>query len=487
MEIAIKKVHGVRRKMLLGQFMFESLFTNSMALIFSAILIIISMPSLSLLVDSELLFLPLGKVYFWVAVGFIFMVGVLLSGFYPAFVLSSFKPIEMLKGKLNNKKSSPLSFLVITQLVMSLFLIISTLTVYKQIQFMQSQPLGIDIDDKIVLKFPAKTENIEQKIKSFTEKLKSHHDVKSVTLSGSIPGMEVGMFASNKLKSASEDKNRLYEMLTVDYDYLDTYKIDLLAGRSYDKSYGDETSKIIINKTALKFLEIDNAKDAIGKEVLLEGQPEPFKIIGVTENWHQKSLTNNYTPIMFLLNGTIEWIPPTYITVNFTKNNIDDLISGIRKTWKSYFENSSFDYFFADNFYDAQYRTDKNHETILTSLTLLALVLTCLGLYALTVLTVHKRTKEIGIRKVLGANNLKLVAMLSKDFIKLAFIAFLIVIPIAWYLMTTWLQEFAFHIGIQWEVFIIAGFTVLIITLATISFQSFKAANANPVKSLSTE
>ena len=488
-EIAIKKVHGVGRKMLLGQFMFESFFTNTMALVFSVVLIFIALPSLNHLVDSELLLLPLSQSFFWIAAGLIFVIGVLLSGFYPAFVLSSFKPMEMLKGKLKgvNKKRSPLSFLVIVQLVMSLFLIIGTLTVYNQIQFMQTQSLGVNIDDKVVLKFPAKTENIAQKIKSFTENLKSHHDIENVTLSGSIPGMEVATFASNKLKSATADKNRLYEMLTVDYDYLDTYKIGVIEGRSYDKSYGDEKNKIMVNESALKSLEIPNAKAAIGKEVLLEGQPEPFKIIGVTENWHQKSLNNSYTPIMFVLNGTIGWIPPSYITVNFSGNNVEGLMAGVEETWKTYFENSSFDYFFADSFYNAQYKSDKNHGTLLTFFTILALIVTCLGLYALTALTAHKRTKEIGVRKVLGANTLELVAMLSKDFFNLTLIAFVIVIPIAWYLMNTWLQGFAFHVGMQWEVFLIAGFIVLIITLATISFQSFKAANANPIRSLKTE
>ena len=489
MEIAIKKVHGIGRKRLLGQFMFESFFTNSIAFIFSVILIFIALPSLSHLVDSELLFLPLSQSYFWMVSGLIFIVGILLSGFYPAFVLSSFKPIEMLKGKLkaSNKKVSPLSFLVIVQLVMSLFLIIGTLTVYSQIQFMQTQPLGVNIDDKVVLKFPAKTEDMEQKIKSFIENLKSRHDIKNVTLSGSVPGMEVAMFASNKLKSATADKNRLYEMLTVDYDYLNTYQIDVLEGRSYNRSYGDEINKIMINEASLEFLEIPNAKDAIGKEVLLEGQSEPFKIIGVTENWHQKSLNNRHTPIMFILNGAIEWVPPAYITVNFTSNNIDDLLYGIRNTWKMYFENSSFDYFFADSFYGAQYRSDKNHGTILTFFSILALIVTCLGLYALTALTAYKRTKEIGVRKVLGANTLVLVAMLSKYFMNLILIAILVVIPIAWYLMNAWLQGFAFHMNMPWDIFLIAGFTVLIVTLATISFQSFKVATANPIKSLRTE
>ena len=352
---------------------------------------------------------------------------------------------------------------------------------------MQTQPLGVNIDNKVVIKFPARTDGMQEKLKSFTEALKNRHDVKGVTLSGSVPGMEVAMFASNKLKSDSANKNRLYEMLTVDYDYLETYNIAVLEGRSYDKSYGDEKRKIMINEACLKSLEISSAQEAVGKEVYLEGQPEPYRIIGVTENWHQKSLNNGYTPIMFILNGTIGWIPPAYITVSSNGKNADHLISGIEGVWRTYFENSSFDYFFTESFYNAQYKNDKNHGTILTFFTVLALLVTCLGLFALTALTAQKRTKEIGVRKVLGANTLELVSMLSKDFINLTVIAFLIAAPLGWYAMSLWLQGFAFHIGIQWEIFIIAGIAVLSVTLVTISIQSFRAANANPIKSLRTE
>lgn len=488
LEIAIKKVYGVEKRILLGQFLFESLLVSTVALLIAIVLIITAIPSLNNLVDSKLLFLPLSHSSFWIGALIIFLMGVILSGFYPAFILSSFKTINMLQGKLKvNHKVSPLSFLVVVQLMISLFLMIGTITVYKQIKFMQDQSLGVNITNKIVVKFPAKTENMEYKLKSFSEALKNVSNIKNVTLSGSVPGMEVPMAISNKLKSATADKNRLYQMITVDYDYIDTYDIKLIAGRSYNKSFGDEKQKILINETSLKLLEIQDAKDAIGKEVLLETRSEPFEIIGVTEDWHQMSLNNDYTPIMFLLNGTIEWIPPSYITISANNDKVGDVLPTMKKTWSTYFPNSSLDYFFVDDFYNSQYARDKNDYTIFTIFTILALIITCLGLYALTFLTANKRIKEIGVRKVLGANAMSIVIMLSKHFIYLILIAVLIITPIAWYFMNQWLQGFAFHINVQWYVFIFSSIAVTIITIVTVSSQAIKAAMSNPIKSLRTE
>lgn len=488
-EIAIKKVHGAGKKRIIEQFLFEAFITNGIALLLSVVFIVLALSSLSFFKESNIMLLPLKHLYFWLMVLMAFVVGVLLSGFYPAFVISSFKSIEMLKGKLqsNTKKLTPLSFLVVIQLALSLFLIVGTLTVYLQVKFMQTQPLGIDISDKLVLKFPAKTEAMEQKLVSFSEALKSRADIKEVTVSGAVPGMEVAMFASNKLKSDSDSQNRLYEMLTVDFNYLEAYNVHLLAGRFFDKSYGAESHNIVVNESALKPLEIISPNEAIGKEVYVEGQQQPFKIIGVTENWHQKSLNNDYTPIMFIMNGAVSWIPPSYITIHYASNNIDHLISGIEKTWFSYFENSSFDYFFNDQFYAAQYKSDKNHSAILTLFTVLALIITCLGLYALMSHVVRRRTKEIGVRKVLGANEVKVVVLLSKQFLNLVLVAFIIMAPIAWYVMGLWLQNFTFHIGVQWWVFVVAGVSLLGVTLFTVGQQSLKAALINPVKSLRTE
>ena len=488
-EIAIKKVQGVKKKELFYQFMFESLLMNLLALILAVILIIIALSGIHNLVDLKLFFRPLGQLQFWIMALLIFGICVFLSGFYPAFVLSSLKPVLLLKGKLRvgTSKISPLSFLVVLQLGLSLFLIMGTLTIYKQIKFMQTQPLGVNINQKMILKFPVGADNMNHKLESFSNELKSRNDVKNVSLSGAIPGMDIPIAAANKLKSATDDKNRLFKMLPVDYYFLDTYKINLIEGRFFDKNFGDEKHKIVINKAALKSLEINNAKDAIGKEVLLEEQPTPHIIVGVTENWHQQGLNNGYTPVIFLLNGTIGWIPTNYITISLSTNRIDNFVLETKKVWSSHFKKTSFDYFFGDSFYNEQYNRDKNDGKILTFFTLLALLVTCMGLYALAALVANKRTKEVGVRKALGAKTTELVILLSKDFLNLVLIAFFIVTPIAWYLIAKWLQNFAFHIDLPWYIFIIAGIIILMITLLTVSFQSYKAASVAPVKSLREE
>ncbi len=488
-EIAIKKVQGVKNKGLFYQFMFESLLMNILALVLAAILIVIALSGLNNLVDLKLFFMPLSQFGFWALAILVFGICVFLSGFYPAFILSSLKPASLLKGKLRVGKSkiSPLSFLVVLQLGLSLFLIIGTLTIYKQIKFMQTQPLGVNINQKMVLKFPIGIDNLYHKLESFSNELKSRNDVENVSLSGAVPGMDIPIAAANKLKSASDDKNRLFKMFPVDYYYLDTYKINLIEGRFFDKSFGDEKHKIVINKSALKSLEINNAKEAIGKEVLLEEQPIPYTIIGVTENWHQQGLNNGYTPVIFLLNGVIGWIPTNYITISLSTNRIDDFVLATKKVWNSHFKKTSFDYFFGDSFYNEQYKRDKNDGKMLTFFTLLALLVTCMGLYALAALVANKRTKEVGVRKALGAKTSELVILLSKDFLNLVLIAFFIVTPVAWYLINKWLENFAFHIALPWYLFIVAGIIILMITLLTVSFQSYRAASVEPVKSLREE
>ncbi|WP_010178418.1 ABC transporter permease [Aquimarina agarilytica] len=488
-EIAIKKVQGVKKKKLFNQFMFESLLMNVLALILAVVLIVIALSEISNLVDLKLFFLPLKQFRFWAIAMLVFGICVFLSGFYPAFILSSLKPGLLLKGKLRVGKSkiAPLSFLVVLQLGLSLFLIIGTLTIYKQIKFMKTQPLGLNVNQKMILKFPVGTDNMYHKLESFSKELKSRTDVENVSLSGAVPGMDIPIAAANKLKSATDDKNRLFKMLPVDYHYLDTYKINLIAGRFFDEDFGGEKQKIVINKSALKLLEIKNAEEAIGKEVLLEEQSIPFIIVGVTENWHQQGLNNGYTPVIFLLNGVIEWIPANYITISLSTNKIDDFVDITKKIWNTHFKKTSFDYFFGDSFYNEQYIRDKNDGKMLTFFTLLALLVTCMGLYALAALIGNKRTKEVGVRKALGAKTSELVILLSKDFLKLVLIAFLIVLPVAWYLVAEWLKNFAFHISIPWHLFILSGIIILTITLLTVSFQSYRAAIADPVKSLKEE
>ncbi len=486
-EIAIRKFNGAGRKMLFQQFILESAVVNVLALILSFGLVIVALPYFRLFTDSQLTLSLLDEKLFWVTCLSVFIFGAFTSGFYPAVVLSSFKPINSIKGHVTSHKHtfSPAKVLMVIQFAMSLFLITGTVIVYRQIQFMQNQSLGVNVNEKVVLKFPAATENFEERVRSFSEDLKSRHEVKNVTLSGSVPGMEVAKFLSNKLRSGrSSDQNRLYEMLTVDFDYLNTYQIPMIAGRKFDKKFGNESDKLIVNESSLELLEIADPEEAIGKEVMLEGQPEPFKIIGVTKNWHQKSLSNDYTPIMFIMNSAISWIRPAYITVDFKGNSFKELVSGLEQDWGKYFENSSFDYFYADDFFDRQYKSEESHGAILTLFTILALFVSCLGLFALTSHAADRRVKEIGIRKVLGASIGSIIMIFSKETVYLIVIAIIIAVPVSLFTMDNWLNDYPFRTKIEWYIYGLSIVVLTVISMATVIGQSLKAARSNPIDAL---
>ncbi len=489
-EIAIRKFTGAGRRSLFQQFILESTVVNMLALILSLGLVVLALPYFRLLTGSPFTLDLLNERMFLIVCILVFALGTFTSGFYPAMVLSSFKPINSIKGgvKAGKQHFSPRKILMVIQFGMSLFLIAGTMIVFQQIQFMQTQSLGVDVHKKVVLKFPAKTDNLEERMESFSEQLKNRHDIQSVTLSGSVPGMEVATFLSNRLKSGrSSDQNRLYEMLTVDFDYLDTYQIPIVAGRPFDRKFGNELNKLIVNELSLELLEITNPEEAIGQKVLLEGQPEPFEIIGVTRNWHQKSLNNDYTPIMFIMNSAISWIAPGYITIDFAGQNYKELTEGLEQTWKSYFENSSFDYFYVDDFFDSQYKDEENHGTVLTLFTVLALIVSCLGLFALTSHAADKRVKEIGIRKVLGASAGSIVLIFSRETLYLIGMAIIMAIPVSMFTMNSWLNNYPFRTEIEWHIYTLSMLVLIIISMGTVIGQSLKAATANPVQALKHE
>ena len=485
-EVAVRKVNGAAKSSLISQFMFESTFVNLLALVLAIGIVAIAHPVFANFSGYQFDFNMLANGYFLFAGIGIFLLGILFSGFYPALVLSSVKPIETLKGEIakSGQKMSPARSLVVAQFAMSLFLIAGTIVVYKQIQFMQNQPLGINTDNTMVLKFPAQTANKEEKIKSFVEQVENKSDVNFATVSGSIPGKEIAKFASNRLKSETNEKNRLYEMLTVDFDYFDAYNIELLAGRSFKRSYGDEIHKLIINEVAMKQLELASVEEALNRDVLIEGQDQPFKIIGVTKNWHHQGLTNDYTPVMMIMNGAVSWVPPAYISINFDTQHTNALVDFTEGLWYQYFSNSSFDYFFVDTFYDAQYKSDKNFGALFTILTGLALLVSCLGLYALAAFAVHKRTKEMGIRKVLGAGIGHIVYLFTKEMFAIIGVAVLLATPLSIWVMNNWLDNYPFRTDLEWWIYLAAIITLALIALSTILSQSLKAAFDNPVQAL---
>ncbi len=488
-EVGIRKVSGATRVQLICQFFMESGITNVLALLLAGIFIYFFYPYFTWLVGKEIGIYLFTKLAFWIGLLAVLLAGVLLSGFYPAMIISAMRPSLVLKGKFSNSKSGNLlqKGLMIFQFSAALFLAIGMFVVQRQLKYMHQQNLEIDIGRTIVVKYPVSSSNLHVSVEQFGERLKAFSQVKAVTIAGSVPGLEVAKFGCNSLYGSSDKTTRLYEMLTVDYDYIKTFNMQLLAGRPFIKGFGNEANNILVNEESLKQLGFSSAKEAIGKKVVLEGEKSPVDIIGVVKNWHQRSLENAYTPIMFVLNGRIGWVPPQYIAIKVSGRDIESTMELIKNKWKSDFPESSFDAFFLDSFFNEQYIADIHFEKVAGFFTALSIFITMLGLWALSSYTAVKKTKEIGIRKVYGAGINDILLLFSKKMLAIFVFAYFITVPVSWFILNEWLNGFAFHTNINPVIYLLGGLAIAGVSLVTIIGQSWSVALQTPVRSLRTE
>jgi putative ABC transport system permease protein len=485
-EVGIRKTVGSQRKQLILQFLSESALLNFFALVLALAIVIIAIPGFNKLSGQNLSFSLFSTKGFWLGLIALFFIGVFFSGLYPAFVLSGFKPIEVLKGKLiaTTKGTLLRKGLVVFQFTASLFLLIGTLAVYRQIQYMRKQSLGINIDQTLVVKPPAvlTDSTYVQNMSAFKEALNQQTGIKGVTISTSIPGEPVGFNAGGiKLVGTDESTQKQYRVIQMDHGYLKQYGIKLIAGRYFSKDFSTDDSAVIFNKKGFEQLGLNKPEDAVGKRIDFWGRR--YTIVGVTENFHQQSLHEAFEPLIFQLDPDVRG----YLSVKTPASKASQTIALVKSNWDKFFSGNTFEYFFLDDHFDQQYKADQRFGQVFGLFTLLAILVACLGLFGLASFTTIQRTKEIGIRKVLGASVLGILKLLYQEFAMLLLIAFVIAVPIAWLTVGNWLQSYAFRINMHWSYFLIPFITIMIIALLTVSFQSIKAAIANPVKSLRTE
>jgi putative ABC transport system permease protein len=484
-EVGIRKTVGSQRRQLIAQFLSESALLNLFALLLAALIVVAAIPGFNRLSGQNLSFSLFAKTDF-LGLTALFIIGTFFSGLYPAFVLSGFKPIEVLKGKLTTTGKGALlrKGLVVFQFAASLFLLIGTLTVYQQIKFMRQQTLGINIDQTLVVR-PPKVLTDSTYLRNMTalkEELNQQTSVKGVTVSSSIPGEAVDWNAGGiKLVGTDESTQKQYRVIGVDYDYLKLYGIKLIAGRTFSKEFGSDDHSVIFNEKGFEQLGLNKPEDAIGKKIDFWG--EQYTIVGISENFHQQSLRESFEPLIFRLIPDVHG----YLSVKTPALKAGQTISQVKASWNKFFPGNTFEYFFLDDHFNEQYKADQRFGQVFGLFTSLAILVACLGLFGLASFTTLQRTKEIGIRKVLGASVPQILKLLYREFALLLAIAFVIAVPIAWYVVSNWLQSYAFRIDIHWSYFIIPFVTIVIIALLTVSFQSVKAALSNPVKSLRTE
>jgi putative ABC transport system permease protein len=485
-EVGIRKTIGSQRKQLIFQFLSESALLNIFAVGLAILLVVIAIPGFNKLSGQQLTFSLFTNTNFWLGLIGLFLTGVFFSGLYPAFVLSGFRPIEVLKGKMTatSKGSLLRKGLVVFQFTASLFLLIGTLAVYRQIQYMRKQSLGINIDQTLVVRAPmvVTDSTYPLNISAFKETLKQQTSIKEISISTSIPGEPVDWNAGGiKLVGTDEATQKQYRVIGVDHDYMKQYGIRLVAGRHFSKDFGTDDSAVIFNKKGFEQLGLNKPEDAIGKRIDFWGSR--YTIVGVAENFHQQSLREAYEPLIFRLIPRVRG----YISIKTAASEASGSIALVKSNWNKFFPGNTFDYFFLDDHFDQQYKADQRFGQVFGLFTVLAIFVACLGLFGLASFTTIQRTREIGIRKVLGASVVMILRLLYKEFALLLVIAFVITVPLAWLAIGKWLQGYAFRTSIHWSYFLIPFLAIMVIALLTVSFQSVKAAVANPVKSLRTE
>jgi len=485
-EVGIRKAVGSQRSQLIFQFLFESALMNALALVLALLIILAVLPGFNRMTGMQLsLALLAGKNFLLPFFG-LFLLGAFFSGIYPAIVLSGFNPITVLKGTMVSTGRGAIlrKSLVVFQFTASLFLLIGTLTVSRQVNYMQDQELGINIDQTLVVKEPIVTgadSLFAGKTTAFTNELLKIPAISKVAVSSSIPGEPVGWNAGGiRLISAPENTQKQFRVIAVDYEYIDLMELKLLGGRKFSRDFGDKKG-VIFNEAGLKLMGFDKPEEIIGKDIYFWG--DTLTVHGIVSNFHQQSLRDAFEPLILRLIPDLRG----YYSVKLKAADIHQTITAVRKSWDTFFPGNTFEYFFLDEHFNDQYNADRRFGQVFSIFTCMAIFVACLGLFGLASFTTIQKTKEIGIRKVLGASVVSILRLLYKEFAVLIIVSFFVATPIAWYAATQWLQGYAFRINVQQGLFLIPFFVMMVIALLTVSIQTIRAALANPVNSLRTE
>jgi putative ABC transport system permease protein len=486
-EVGVRKSIGAARTQLMGQFVAEAFLLNLLAVVIAIVLVTMAIPFFNSLSGKELTMSILTSSYLWYTLAGLFIVGSVFSGIYPAFILSSYKPAHVLKG---NMKGSAEGIalrkgLVVFQFVASVSLIAGTLIVFQQLQFMQNRDLGIDINQMLVINAPGVVENQDayvSKYETFKTEMLRHPAVRKMAGSSEIPGNLIYWTSGSKrIGMDQETASTIMYRLGVDYDFFNTYGNKIIAGRGYTREYTADSSSVVLNRKAVDVLGFKNIEEAIGRKIRIGG--DTLTVVGVVENYHQEGLKQDFRQTAFHLAPRDQ----AYYTLKIDQENLGQTLAYAKEKYAEIFPGNPFEYFFLDSFFNRQYKNDQQFGQVFGFFALLAIFVASLGLFGLASFTAAQRTKEIGIRKVLGSSVPNIFLLLSKDFLKLVIIANVIAIPLVWLLMDSWLKTFAFRINIGIWVFIVAACTTTLIALITVTYQSISAAMANPVKSLRYE
>lgn len=482
-EVGVRKVFGTDRRQLIFQFLLESTLMVIVAMVFALMIDLLAIPGFNQLSGKDLSFMSLLHPGFIAMIVLLPLFVGLLAGSYPAFYLSGFKPVQILKGKINfgGKSGRLRGGLVVFQFSISIILIIATIVVYRQLNYIQNKNIGFVKDQVLIIK---EAGPLGTHATAFKNELLKMPEIKQGTFSGFLPVS--GTFRGDNTYATAPvmTANNGFSMQNwnVDEDYMGTLGMQLLKGRNFSKDFGSDSMAVVINESAARYL---GPGDPIGKFIYGSddaGNVAAYHVIGLVKNFNYESLHSSIGPLGLFLKSS-----PFTASFKISTTDIQGLVTRIKTVWEKFAPGMPFSYRFLDDSFNDMYQAETRTGTTAIVFSALAVFIACLGLFGLAMFAVERRTKEIGIRKVLGASNAGIVKLLSKEFVLLVLLSFLIAAPIGWFFMHVWLQEFAFRTNISWWIFLLAGGAALLIALLTVSFQSIKAALSNPVTILKAE
>ncbi|MBX2871605.1 MAG: ABC transporter permease [Saprospiraceae bacterium] len=492
-EVGIRKVVGAGKGNIILQFLTESAVMNGLAIGLAILLVVLTTPYFNRIAGEEIItggwfrqVVAQGST--WQAMLLLFLGGTFLAGLYPAFVLSSFQPIKTVKGHLYQagRKIHFRHVMVVFQFVVGLSMITGTLIVFKQLSFMRNQELGFNMDQLLILKAPSIIDStIADKSELFREQLLQSTQVQQVSFSSDIPGHNIQNINTIKRKEQNIEEGFFATYQSTDEYYFTTYQIDLVAGREFSKEIETDTKAVILNEKAVQMLGFSSTEEVLEQviSVKINGWSD-LKVIGVVKNIHNQSLAHGQLPFVFFNRGGFNY---DYLNIRLNTEDLHGSIAQIEETYREIFPGNPVEHFFLDDYFDKQYQADRKFGSVFTLFATLAILVACLGLFGLASYVSSLRTKETGIRKVLGATTAQIFTLLAKQFLWLIVVATIVGIPLIWWGGNEWLANYAYRVQLDLWVFVLPVLSFFLITALIVFWQSSKAALVNPVQSLRSE
>ncbi len=477
-EVGIRKVLGSLKKQLITQFLTESVVLTFFSMLCAFGIAFLILPAFNSMANKNYSFHELLQLPFLLSMFALCIIAGILAGVYPAFFMSSFNTIKVLKGaSTNTSGKKPLrSSLVVFQFFISISLIISTIIVYQQLHFMQTKKLGYNPEQVLYLQDASLLGKNQD---AFRQEIVQDNHIIATSISNNIPGN--ARMDGTEIFSKNGNSTTIHaNIYHVDDEYLKTLGIQISAGRNFSKNFSTDSSAVVINESMVRELGWNNT-NPIGKTIVRSGQKE-FHVIGVVKDFNYASVKQKIAPLMMMLGNNYGGL-----LIKIKANDVQGFLSGLKNKWAAFNPQGPLSYTFLDDNFAKLYASEQRTQHIFSAFSIIAIIIACLGLFGLSAFIIEQRKKEIGVRKVLGASIQSVLLLVSKDFLWLIGIAFIIAVPVSYWAMHVWLQDFAYRIPISWFVFLMGGLLAIMIAILTISFQAIKAARANPVKSLKSE